>query len=119
MFLLGRCPQVGPVLERAEKQLEPIPAQGRPALVRLALGFDHCQFSGSSTVPSNAPFVADSSWRSPSWPESAMDWSSGASSFANTRRQRSQSCSASTRSAGRTRASAKALQSSGRGCPSG
>eukprot|EP00969_Alexandrium_andersonii_P026171 1142112-Alexandrium_andersonii.AAC.1 len=30
-FLLGRFPQVGSVLEWAEKQLEPIPAQGHPS----------------------------------------------------------------------------------------
>eukprot|EP00969_Alexandrium_andersonii_P052650 2313085-Alexandrium_andersonii.AAC.1 len=48
--------------------------------------------------------VTSSSRRSPSWPESAMDWSPGASSFANMRRQSSRSCSVNTNSAGRTRA---------------
>eukprot|EP00969_Alexandrium_andersonii_P070316 3103661-Alexandrium_andersonii.AAC.1 len=46
MFLLGRFPQVRPVLEWAEKRFEPIRTQGRPDVARLAPGFDHCQLSG-------------------------------------------------------------------------
>eukprot|EP00969_Alexandrium_andersonii_P131885 5832300-Alexandrium_andersonii.AAC.1 len=45
-FLLGPFPQVGAVLEQAERQLEPILGQGRPAVARLAPGFEHCQLSG-------------------------------------------------------------------------
>eukprot|EP00969_Alexandrium_andersonii_P310507 13721187-Alexandrium_andersonii.AAC.1 len=36
----------GPVLERAEKQLEPTPGQGHPVVARLARGFEYCQLSG-------------------------------------------------------------------------
>eukprot|EP00969_Alexandrium_andersonii_P354216 15441665-Alexandrium_andersonii.AAC.1 len=46
MFLLGRFPQVGVVLEWAEKQLDPIPVQGHPSGVCLAPGFEFSQLSG-------------------------------------------------------------------------
>eukprot|EP00975_Prorocentrum_lima_P060144 12611419-Prorocentrum_lima.AAC.1 len=45
-FLLGRFPQVGSILEWAEKQVEPIPVHGHQSVVRLASDFEYSQLSG-------------------------------------------------------------------------
>eukprot|EP00969_Alexandrium_andersonii_P372084 15480965-Alexandrium_andersonii.AAC.1 len=44
--LLGKFPQVGQLLDWAEKQLEPIGAPSQQSTARLAPGFDVAQASG-------------------------------------------------------------------------
>eukprot|EP00969_Alexandrium_andersonii_P217120 9590483-Alexandrium_andersonii.AAC.1 len=70
-------------------------------------------------VQSSAPSVTSWPRQSPSWRALATGWSAGASSSGSTRRQSSQMLSANTRSAGRTRASARPPHNCMRECRSG